>query len=178
VRRRRQAAAFSSRAGTAAPGSWLFLRSAPRPPRGAADFPQGALRRFLLCAPTLPPLQRAWLRAARRGAQGSPLKRSLAKFSPARSKAQCLERRLRSVLLSARLVTEAALRLGLVECLVPGERVELAASSAGGMWFEASWPVDQPVGPWKLVKARAIEQCVCVRHADTPRPLAKPGQRP
>ena len=35
-----------------------------------------------------------------------------------------------------------ALRLGLVECLVPGERVKLAASGSVGMWFEASWTVD------------------------------------
>jgi len=40
------------------------------------------------------------------------------------------------------LVAEVALRLGLLECLVPGERVELAASSAWRVWFEASLAVD------------------------------------
>jgi hypothetical protein len=46
---------------------------------------------------------------------------------------------LRNVLL---LVAEVALRLGLVKCLVPGERVELAASGAWRVWFQASWTVD------------------------------------
>jgi hypothetical protein len=47
-----------------------------------------------------------------------------------------------SWLLSSRLAAEVALSLGLVECLVPGERLELAASGARGMWFEASRAVD------------------------------------
>jgi hypothetical protein len=46
------------------------------------------------------------------------------------------------LLLSFWLVAVVALRLGLVERLVPRERLEPAASSARGMWFEASWPVD------------------------------------
>lgn len=47
-----------------------------------------------------------------------------------------------SVLLPCRPVVSAVERVGLIECLVPGEGVELAASGTWRMRFEASWAVD------------------------------------
>ena len=64
--------------------------------------------------------------------------------SPTRGKqAWYLKRRFRSVLLLfSRLIAEAAVRLSLVECLVPGKCLEFVASRAREMGFEASGPVD------------------------------------